>query len=116
MADGPDANLHDDHGHDAPLQDHPDHDTAVHGGHAAQDDPHGTDPSAEAEVAHGEDAHAGEDDHGHGGHDDHGHGHDDHGHGEPDDAWVLLPIAVGLVIGLVLAVIFGFGTHAPAFL
>jgi hypothetical protein len=56
------------------------------------------------------------DDHGHGaharGHDDHGHddhGHDDHhgDHGPVDDKWVLAPILVGFVIGIVLVVIFG---------
>jgi hypothetical protein len=44
------------------------------------------------------------------GHDDHGHGHDDHGTG--GDAWVLVPIAIGLVIGLILAIWFGLGSGA----
>jgi hypothetical protein len=49
------------------------------------------------------------------GHDDHGHdahGHDAHGHdahGPADDAWVLIPIGVGLVIGIVLLVVLGLG-------
>ncbi len=44
-------------------------------------------------------------------HDDHGHdGHDDHGSG--GDAWVLVPIGVGLVIGLILALYFGLGSGA----
>ena len=115
MADGPAENVHDDHGHDAPMQDHPDHDASEHGGEAAQDAPDGTDPSAEAE----DDGH---DDHGHGAHDDHdddhGHGgHDDHGdHGPVDDKWVLAPIAVGLVIGLILAIIFGLASGAASFI
>lgn len=37
-----------------------------------------------------------------------GHDHDAHDdHGPADDAWVLLPIVVGLVIGLILALVFG---------
>lgn len=50
------------------------------------------------------------DDHGHG-HDDHGHGHghDDHGPAERD-SWVLLPLAVGLVIGIVIALLLGTGS------
>jgi hypothetical protein len=51
------------------------------------------------------------DDHGHGGHDDHGHG----GHAEPDDRWVLLPLAIGAVIGLVLAILFGLASSASPF-
>ena len=48
------------------------------------------------------------DDHGH---DDHGHGHDDHGaHGPADDAWVVPPIAVGLVIGIIVVVLLGLGS------
>lgn len=87
MADGhevnaPAANVHDDHGHDAPMQDDPDHHTHEHGGHAAQDDPEG----------HAPDAHG--------------------GHGPADDAWVLLPLAVGLAIGIVLVVIFGLASGA----
>lgn len=45
--------------------------------------------------------------------DDHGHGHDDH-HGSGGDAWVLIPIVVGLVIGLILALYFGLGSGASA--
>lgn len=56
--------------------------------------------------AHTDDAHAAHDDHGHG-HDDH---HDDHGSG--GDGWVLIPIAIGLIIGLALALYFGFGSGA----
>jgi NADH-quinone oxidoreductase subunit L len=57
----------------------------------------------------------GHDDHGHGSHDDHGHDdhHDDHGSG--GDAWVLIPIAVGLVIGLVLALFFGLASGVDGF-
>jgi len=50
------------------------------------------------------------DDHGH---DDHGHddhGHDDHGSG--GDAWVLIPLAIGLVLGLIVAIWFGLGSGA----
>ncbi len=50
-----------------------------------------------------------DDDHGHG----HGHGHDDH-HASGGDAWVLIPIAIGLVIGLILALYFGLGSGASA--
>lgn len=43
---------------------------------------------------------------------------DDHeaheAHGPVDDAWVLLPIAVGVVIGILLAVIFALQSAAPA--
>jgi hypothetical protein len=56
----------------------------------------------------------GHDDHDHG-HDDHDHGHDDHdGHGHVADAggWVLIPLVVGAVVGLVLAVVFGIGADA----
>jgi hypothetical protein len=53
----------------------------------------------------------GHDDHGH---DAHGHGHDDHhdDHGSGGDAWVLVPIAIGLVIGLIVAIWFGLGSGA----
>lgn len=52
-----------------------------------------------------------------GGFDDHGHDHDDHhgDHATGGDAWVLIPIAVGLVIGIILAVIFGLGSGVDAF-
>lgn len=43
--------------------------------------------------------------------DEHGHGHDDH-HGSGGDAWVLIPLVVGLVIGLALAAYFGLGSGA----
>ena len=95
MAAGHDANVHDDHGHDAPLQDDPDHAAAAHGGHAAQDDPHGHDDSHDPHDAHG--------------HDDH---HDDHG--PVDDRWVLPPILVGLVIGVIIVVLLGFASGAAS--
>ncbi len=50
-----------------------------------------------------------------GGHADDEHGHDDHGHddhGSGGDAWVLVPIAIGLVIGLIIAIWFGLGSGA----
>ena len=52
---------------------------------------------------HTDDAHAAHDDHD-------AHGHDDHGSG--GDAWVLIPLAIGLVIGLILALYFGLGRGA----
>jgi hypothetical protein len=55
--------------------------------------------------AHTDDAHAAHDDHGHD-----AHGHDDHGSG--GDAWVLIPIGIGLLIGLLLALYFGLGSGA----
>lgn len=55
-------------------------------------------------AAHDHDGH-GHDDHGH---DDHGHGHDDHG--PADDAWVVPPIAIGLVIGIIVVVLLGLGS------
>jgi len=61
---------------------------------------------------------AGHDDHAHDdhGHDDHGHGHDDHGaHGDTGDAWVIPPIVVGLVIGLIVVVVLGLGTDVAPF-
>ena len=52
-------------------------------------------------------------------HDDHGHddhGHDDHdAHGEADDKWVLVPLIVGLVIGLAVALYFGLGSAVSEF-
>ncbi|MGI8709477.1 MAG: hypothetical protein ACR2LA_00560 [Acidimicrobiales bacterium] len=57
------------------------------------------------------------------GHEDHGHGlgshalggHDDHdSHGSGGDAWVLLPIAVGVVIAIVVIAIFALQSNAPA--
>ena len=47
------------------------------------------------------------------GHDSHG--HDDHGHEDHatgGDIWVVIPLAVGLVIGLILAVYFGLDSSA----
>lgn len=49
----------------------------------------------------------------HGAHDLVGHGDEDD-HGAADDAWVLLPLAVGLLIGLVLAMIIGLATSAAS--
>ena len=44
-------------------------------------------------------------------HDDHGHdAHDDHGSG--GDAWVLPPVLVGLVIGIVILAIVGLASGA----
>jgi hypothetical protein len=45
---------------------------------------------------------------------DHGHGHDDHhgDHGPTDDKWVIPPILVGLVIGIVIVALLGLGTGA----
>jgi hypothetical protein len=71
-------------------------------------------------MATGHDAATLHDDHDHGddrGHDDHDHdhGHDDHdGHGHVADAggWVLIPLVAGVVVGLVLAVVFGIGADA----
>ena len=63
------------------------------------------------------DAHDAHDDHGHGhadDHHDHGHGHDahdDHGHADAG-GWVLIPLLAGLVIGLVLAFVFGLDPDA----
>ena len=89
--DAPDALGHEVPGHGAP------------GGGGAPVDEHG----------HGHDDH--HDDHGH---DDHGHDdhHDDHGaHGPADDAWVLLPIVVGIILGVILIVVLGLGTDASPF-
>ena len=49
------------------------------------------------------------------GHDDHGHDdhHDDHGSG--GDAWVLPPLLVGFIVGVVLIVVLGLGTDAAPF-
>ncbi|MGN6693050.1 MAG: hypothetical protein ACTHN0_02640 [Aquihabitans sp.] len=52
---------------------------------------------------------------GHDAHDDHDHGHHDDAHADHasgGDAWVLIPIAIGLVIGLALALYFGLGSGA----
>jgi hypothetical protein len=90
MAAGPDSHTVDE---EAPAE-HPGHGEPV-GGHEGD----------EALDEHGHDAHG----HGHG-HDDHHDAHDDHGSG--GDVWVLVPIAIGLVIGLVLAIWFGLGSGA----
>ena len=65
-------------------------------------------------MAAGHDAH---DDHGHDahGHDDHGHdAHDDHGSG--GDFWVVPPLVIGMIVGIVLVVIFGLDSGAAAYL
>lgn len=53
------------------------------------------------------------------GHDDHphdDHGHDDHGaHGSEGDSWVLAPIGVGVVLGIVLIVVLGIGADVSPF-
>jgi hypothetical protein len=75
---------------------------------AAGPDSHTVDEEGEQEhPGHGEPVGGFEHDHDHG-HDDHG--HDDHGSG--GDAWVLIPIVIGLVIGLALALWFGLGSGA----
>jgi hypothetical protein len=54
---------------------------------------------------------------GHDAHDDHGHdahGHDDHGSG--GDFWVVPPLVIGLIIGIVLVVLFGLESGAAAYL
>ena len=71
-------------------------------------------PTVDEEGVHehpgGDEPIGGHDDHGH---DDHDHGHDDHDdHGTGGDAWVLIPIGVGLVIGLIIAVYFGLASGA----
>ncbi|MCU1454683.1 MAG: hypothetical protein JWN46_2829 [Acidimicrobiales bacterium] len=78
---------------------------------------------ADDQVAHGEDAHAGHDgpdDHGHGahGHDGHGlggHGHDDD-HVVASDGWVLVPLGVGLVLGLLILILLGLNSSAVSIL
>ena len=81
---------------------------------AAGPDSHTVDEEGVQEhPGHGEPVGGFADDHGHDAHDDHGHdahGHDDHGSG--GDAWVLIPIVIGLVIGLALALWFGLGSGA----
>jgi hypothetical protein len=64
-------------------------------------------------MAAGHDAHDshGHDDHGHDAHDDHG--HDSHGSG--GDFWVVPPLVIGLIIGLIIVVVFGLQSGAPAF-
>ena len=73
-------------------------------------------------MASGHDSH---DDHAADGHDDQGHDdhrHDDHGHddhhddhGSGGDAWVLPPLLVGFIVGVVLIVVLGLGTDAAPF-
>jgi hypothetical protein len=46
------------------------------------------------------------------GHDDHDHDDAHAEHASGGDAWVLVPLGIGLVIGLVLAVYFGLGSGA----
>jgi hypothetical protein len=70
---------------------------------AAGHDPH----DAHGSVALGHDAH-GHDDH----QSDHG-GHDEHGSG--GDFFVVPPLVIGLVIGLIIVVVLGLQSGAPAF-
>ena len=73
----------------------------------------GYDQPGPQHTGHGETGTPVVDDHGH---DDHG--HDDHGHddhGAPDDRWVLLPVGVGLVLGIVLVVLLGLGADVSPF-
>ncbi len=67
-------------------------------------------------MAAGHDAHDdhGHDAHGHDDHDDHGHGGHD-GHGSGGDAWVVPPIVIGLVIGIILIALFGLESGAAAY-
>lgn len=51
-------------------------------------------------------------DHGHVDHDDHGHGHDDHG--DDGSFWVVPPLVLGLIIGIILVAVFGLASGAPA--
>jgi NADH-quinone oxidoreductase subunit L len=60
---------------------------------------------------------------GHDAHDDHGHdahGHDDHddhdAHGSGGDFWVVPPLVIGLIVGIVLVVLFGLDSGAAAYL
>ena len=80
---------------------------------AAGHDSHTLDEQGAHEHPGGDEPIGGHDDEGHDdhGHDDHGHDdHDDHGSG--GDAWVLIPVGIGLVIGLFIAVYFGLGCGA----
>lgn len=77
---------------------------------ATGSDSHTVDEEGVHEHPGGADPVGGHTDDAHAAHDDHGHGHDDHGSG--GDAWVLIPIGIGLVIGLILAVYFGLGSGA----
>ncbi|QYG90955.1 hypothetical protein HC251_02680 [Iamia sp. SCSIO 61187] len=67
------------------------------------------------EPGHEPDAHG----HGHAGHDVHGHddhGHDDHGdHPVESPTWVLAPVVVGLLIGVVLIIVLGLSAGATPF-
>ena len=60
-----------------------------------------------APMASSHDTHDAHDDHA----DDHGHGHDEHG--PADDAWVIPPLVVGLIIAIIITVIVG-GTASGA--
>jgi hypothetical protein len=56
------------------------------------------------------------DDHDHDAHGHDDHGHDDHGdHGSGGDSWVLIPIGLGFVIGLIIAVSYGLGSGVSPF-
>ena len=61
------------------------------------------------------------DDHAHDGFDEDAHthladdDHDDHGHPPEDPKWVLLPLAVGFVIGVIVLVVLGIDAGAAAF-
>lgn len=84
-------------GHD-PAITHDDHDREDHG-HGSYALGHGPDDHAAGSYALGH------------GPDDHDHGHDEHGHADAG-GWVLIPLVVGAVIGVVLAVVFGIGADA----
>ena len=60
-------------------------------------------------MAAGHDAH---DDHGHDAHGDHGH----EAHGSGGDFWVVPPLVIGAIIGIVLVVVFGLDSGAAAYL
>jgi hypothetical protein len=48
-------------------------------------------------------------------HDDHDHGHGSEDHGPPEDPrWVLLPLLVGLVIGIAVLVLLGLDSGVAA--
>ena len=84
---------------------------------ASGHDSHTVDEEGVHEHPGGDEPIGGHDDHDAHGHDDHdAHGHDDHDahddHASGGDAWVLIPIGVGLVIGLIIALYFGLGSGA----
>jgi len=111
MAAGHDENVHDDPlpahpGHDAQLRPRPGGATAVRGGHDAP-----TRPRSGGATAVG--GHGTAEDHDAPGHQsDHG-GHDEHGTG--GDLWVVPPLVIGLVMGLLIAIVIGLGSGAVAF-